>query len=358
MYYLLGSNVHPCHGAHSCFLKALFLLMLVAVLLSGCGDSGKNGGAKNEVYLYASLDDVYSREFKDLFQKKTGIHVKFLSDSEETKTTGLVSKIINEKARPRCDVFWNNEIVQTIYLKNNGCLSPFQVDAAKDIPDAFKDPDHYWVGFAARARVIIYNKNLVTPPLPCSLKDLLDPRWMGKVTLARPLNGTTATHAAVLWTKWGPEATKKFFQDLEGNKVHRSAGNAHVMRQVAEGAFPWGFTDTDDYHVALKDGKPVGVIFPDTPGEGTLLIPNTVCLIKNGPNPENGKKLIDFILSREVETLLARGRSAQIPVRKGIPRPTGLEGLGAMRPMKVDWPEVGSKFEECHTWLKDFLRGK
>jgi len=321
-------------------------------LLPGCSKS------ENEVVLYVSLDEAYSRQLMDTFMKKTGITVKFLTDSEATKTTGLVTKILGEKARPRCDVFWNNEIVQTIYLKRNGCLAPFVSESAKDIPDAFKDPEGYWVGFAARARVIIYNKNRVKAPLPTGLEDLLDPRWAGVVSLARPLNGTTATHAAVLWASRGPEATQTFFKGLETNKVKRCAGNAHVMREVSEGNLAWGFTDTDDFHVALKDKKPVDLVFPDTKGEGTLLIPNTVCMIKNGPNPENALKLIDYILSREVETILAQGRSAQIPVRNGIPRPTGLKGLDAMKPMKVDWPKVGSVFEGCQEWLKEFVTGK
>lgn len=340
-------------------LALLGLCLLLTGLGAGlwsCG-GGDDGGA-GEVVLYASLDEAYSRPLMDLFTQRTGIHVRFNTDSEATKTTGLVSRIINEQARPRCDVFWNNEIVQTIHLKKNGCLAPFSVENQKDIPAAWKDPDGFWAGFAARARVIILNTNLVKAPYPDSLKSLVDPRFKGQGALARPLNGTTATHVAVLWAKWGPEPTKRFFAELEKNGVRRCAGNAHLMREVAVGNTPWGFTDTDDFHVALLDKKPVAVVFPDADGDGTLLIPNTVCLIKGGPNPENGKKLINFILSREVETILAKGRSAQIPVRDGIPRPAGLQGLERMKVMEVDWAKVGEAFPASHAWLKDFLRGK
>jgi iron(III) transport system substrate-binding protein len=206
--------------------------------------------------------------------------------------------------------------------------------------------------------VIILNTNKVKAPYPNSLTSLLDPKFKDQGSLARPLNGTTATHAAVLWAKWGPEGMKRFFQGLEGNGVRICAGNAHVMREVSAGNTPWGFTDTDDFHVALLDKKPVDLVFPDGDGEGTLLIPNTVCQIKGGPNPENAKKLIDFILSREVETILAKGRSAQIPVREGIPQPTGLKGLDKMKVMKVDWAKVGEAFAPSHDWLKEFVRGK
>jgi iron(III) transport system substrate-binding protein len=322
-----------------------------------CGDEKPSTPSKS-VVLYTSLDAAYSRKIMDEFTRKTGIDVKFITDEEATKTTGLVSRIVNEKSRPRCDVYWNNEIVQTVFLEKNGCLEPFQVENARDIPATFKDPEGHWVGFAARARVIIYNKNKVKPPLPDSLRSLVDERFKGQGALARPLNGTTATHAAVLWARWGPEKTKAFFEQLDTNGVHRCAGNSHVMREVSEGNIPWGFTDTDDFHVAMLEGKPVDIVFPDREGEGTLLIPNTVCRIKGGPNPENATKLINFILSRDVETQLAQGRSAQIPVRSGIPRPTGLKGLDEMKVMEVDWRRVGDVFEESHAWLKDHLRGK
>jgi len=333
----------------------LWLALSIPVLFAGC--SGESGGP-GEVVLYVSLDDTYSRPLIDRFTRETGIEVKFVTDSEATKTTGLVQRIISEGARPRCDVFWNNEIAQTIHLKKSGLLAPFRVESARDIPEQWKDPDGYWAGFAARARVIIYNTKLVSGSPPDSIRSYLQPDWKGKAALARPLNGTTATHAAVLWSKWGAEKTKEFFTGIFENSVRLSAGNSHVMRQVSEGNVPWGFTDTDDFHVALLDGKPVDLVFPDGAGDGTLLIPNTVCQIKGGPNPENAVKLINFILSRDVEATLARGRSAQIPLRTGISGPQGLKGLDGMRPMKVDWARVGEVFETSHRWLKDFLRGK
>ncbi|MBN2491742.1 MAG: extracellular solute-binding protein [Planctomycetes bacterium] len=342
------------HPRNRTRLVRLVLAVLAAALpMAACG-----GERTESVVLYASLDEAYSRPLMDAFTAQTGIRVDFVTDSEATKTTGLVSRILGEQHRPRCDVFWNNEIVQTLVLRSRGCLERFQAEAARDIPDAWKDPDGYWVGFAARARVIILNTSLVTEPRPAGLGAYLEPRWKGKATLARPLHGTTATHVAVLWATWGPEKTKQFFHDLEGNEVRLSAGNAHVMREVAEGNVSWGFTDTDDFHVAHLDKKPVDIVFPDTDGAGTLLLPNTVCRIKGGPNPANALKLIEFILSRDVEAQLARGRSAQIPLRPGIPQPTGLKGLAAMRPMAVDWPRVAAVFEECHAWLRDYLAGK
>jgi len=336
-------------------IAGLLLAVALPLLLVAC-TAATDG--KGEVVLYVSLDESYSRPLMDRFTRQTGIRVLFTTDSEANKTTGLVQRIISEKARPRGDVYWNNEIVQTIHLKRSGLLEPFNVESARDIPADWKDPDGYWVGFAARARVIIYNTKLVTGSPPDSIRSFLDPAWKGKAGLARPLNGTTATHSAVLWSTWGPEKTKQLFDGIFANSLRLCAGNAHVMREVSSGNIPWGFTDTDDFHVALLDKKPVDLVFPDGGGDGTLLIPNTVCRIKGGPNPENALKLINFILSREVEATLAKGRSAQIPVRSDIPGPKGLKGLDGLRPMKVDWARVGESFEASQGWLKDFLAGK
>ncbi len=355
--------MHRPFSSHRSAARVVAFALLGALLaapFTGCKASESTGdaGASAEVVLYASLDDSYSRPFAEAFERDTGIKVKFATDSEATKTTGLVTRLISERARPRCDVFWNNEIVQTILLKNEGVLEPFSSPNAADIPEAYKDPDGYWVGFGARARVIIYNTEMVTGTPPATFEALVDPAWKGKATLARPLNGTTASHIAVLWHAWGKDRVKALFDGLFANDVRISAGNAQVMMQVAQGSIPWGFTDTDDFHVALLDGKPVDLVFPDADGAGTLLLPNTVCKIKGGPNPANAQKLIDYILRRETEAMLAKGRSAQIPVRDGIARPTGLKGLDAMKVMPVDWNAVGAVFPTSHEWLKERLRGK
>ena len=82
------------------------------------------------------------------------------------------------------------------------------------------------------------------------------------------------------------------------------------------GKLAWAFTDTDDYHVALTKGYPVAAVFPDQGKDqiGTMLIPNSVSIVKGCPHPERARQLVDWILSEDVEAMLAAARSAQIPV--------------------------------------------
>ena len=114
-----------------------------------------------EVVVYTALDQIFSEPILKEFESKHHIKVKAVYDIEAVKTTGLVNRLIAEKSNPRCDVFWNNEIMRTIALKRKEVLTPYISPSSTDIPKQFKDKDGYWAGFAARARVLVVNTELV-----------------------------------------------------------------------------------------------------------------------------------------------------------------------------------------------------
>src|SRR4029077_12998718 len=154
---------------------------------------------------------------------------------------------------------------------------------------------------------------------PRSLLDLTDPRWKGRAVMAKPNFGTSATQAACLFEVLGTEKAKQFYRGLKENGVQIVPGNKQVAEGVSEGQFAVGITDTDDAIGEVSAGKPVAIIFSDrdAPKEskmGTLFIPNTVAVIRGGPNPAGARKLVDFLLSPEVERKLAESESHQIPM--------------------------------------------
>jgi iron(III) transport system substrate-binding protein len=311
----------------------------------------------NTVRVYVSLDEEHSARVLADFEKETGIKVEATYDTEANKTVGLVRKLIAEKKSPQCDVYWNNEIATTVKLKLQGVLQPYRSPSASDIPDAFKDAEGYWTGFAARARVLIVNTDLVSPEeMPRSMDDLCDARWKGKIAMARPETGTTAAHAAALYVLDEKKADS-YFDGLLANNVHWRTGNAHVMRDVSDGIYHFGWTDTDDFRVAQLKGRPVACVYPDA-GEGeagVLYIPNTLVLIKGAPNPDAGKKLIDWLLRPAIEERLAASATAQIPVREGVKVPDHVrrpDQIGAV--MTVDWERVGREWDQ---WV-DHARAK
>lgn len=313
-----------------------------------------------EVVVYTAHDRQFSEPILQLFEEQTGIEVKPVYDSEAVKTVGLVNRLLAERNRPRCDVFWNNEILRSIQLKKEGLTQAYHSPSAEDIPSKMKDPEGHWTGFGARARVIMVNTETLPDreAWPTSVSDLANPEWAGKAAFAKPLFGTTNTHAAVIWTMAGEEAAKQFFTETFQNSV-MEAGNAQARDSAAAGETAWCLTDTDDAHGALLDGKPVEITYPqDGPsGKGTLLIPNTVTLIANAPNEDNGKKLIDFLLSREVEAKLAQSRAAQLPVRDGIPGPKNLPPLTAEQILEVDWEKAYEAIQPSTEWLASQLSG-
>lgn len=313
---------------------------------------------KNEVIIYCSLDRMYAEPILNDFEKETGIKVKAVYDTELTKTVGLVNRIIAESSKPNCDVFWNNEISRTIVLQNKQLISPYISPNADNIPAEFKDSDGYWTGFAARGRIIIYNKDKFSHlSLPSSVFDLIDPNWKGKAAIAYPLFGTTATHAAALFVELGTEKALSFFKKIKENGIVILDGNATVRDQVVAGEFWWGLTDTDDANGAIEDGKNVEIIYPDQgmDGLGTLVIPNTVAIIKNCPNAENAKKLVDYILRPDTEEILANARSAQIPLRKSIKVPEKVMDLGLYKQMDVDYGEVSENMETTTKYLQEIF---
>lgn len=331
-----------------CKLRHCMVVLILPLFLTACGASGP------QVVVYTAMDEIYSRPILDDFEAKTGVEVLAVYDTEAAKTTGLVSRLIAEKSRPRADVFWNNEVIQTIRLKNEDVLTPYTAPNAAPIPETFKDPEGYWTGFAARARVIIYNTDLVTEP-PHSVRDLLDPQWKGKAVIAIPLFGTTATHAAALFANEGDAAARQFFLDLKANDIAFLPGNGPVRDRVGAGDFAWGLTDTDDANGGVQDGLPVQWLLSDQDDAGTLLIPNTVALIKGGPNGDAGKQLIDYLLSPEVETHLAKLRSIQIPLNPAVDVPDHPLPIEKIVAMPVDFEEAAKKLDAVATLWREEL---
>jgi iron(III) transport system substrate-binding protein len=314
------------------------------MLPAGCG------GRDYDVVLYCAVDRAHSEPIVRAFEAATGLTVDFQPDVELSKSVGHRRRLQEEARNTRCDVFWNNEVVQMVLLAESGLLQPYASPNAADIPDGLKDPGGLWAGFGARARVLIVNTDECSDPanLPDSTDSFLDPTWSGRAGMAKPLTGTTAAHGAIWIQKWGLDRTLGLLGAMGDNGVAFGPGNAHLMKLVRAGDLAFGWTDTDDAKVAIDGGYPVTQVVPDQgPDElGLIVIPNTVAMVANAPHPEAARKLIDFLVSRQVEEMLANGPSAQIPVRSGVPRPGGVLDLADYKLADIDWAAVGKAYAQ------------
>ncbi len=308
------------------------------------------------VVVYTALDRQFSEPILAEFTARTGVRVQAAYDTESTKTVGLANRIRAEAARPRCDVFWNNEILNTLRLKNEGLLQPCRPSQAANYPAQFQDPEGYWYGFAARARVLIVNTELVQDAeYPMSIRDLADPRWRGRTGLAKPLFGTTASHVACLFAYLGDGPARDILASFKANQVLVAAGNKTCAEMVGAGRLAFGLTDTDDALIEQESGKPVRMIFPDQGPEqmGTLLLPNTLALVKGCPQQQAGEQLIDFLLSPEVETRLALGPSGQLPLNRLTAQRSRAGAVAPIHVMEVDFSRAAELFQSVAEYVKN-----
>jgi iron(III) transport system substrate-binding protein len=339
---------------HRRIVRSVIAPVLVGLL--GCRSPEQSRHAERAVTIYVSTDRVFSEPVLRDYEKRARVRVDAVYDTEETKSTGLANRLIAEKPRPQADVFWSNEPVRTLVLKSRNALAPYRSPNATGIPTALVDKDGYWTGFSARIRVIAYNTTLVTPAdAPQSVFDLADPRWRGQVAIADPRFGSTSFHVAALYAAAGDERMDAFFRQLKANDVKIVDGNSVVRDLVARGEVKIGLTDTDDVNVAIEDGQPIAMVLPDAAGLGVPVMPNMVSLVANAPHVEEGQRLIDYLLSRDVEEQLARSAAVQIPLHAGVPGPKNIPAIDTFRPMTLDFTRAAQRVEEVTGRLAGIL---
>jgi len=328
-------------------MKNLLLTTILFLTFISCSKE-----SKDEVTVYTTVDQIFSEPILKDFEKEAGIKVKAIYDTEETKSTGVLNRIIAEKNNPHCDVFWSGDPIRAIVLKNRDISIGYDSPIAKDIPEQFKDKEYYWIGFSARARVLVYNKKLLkVDEVPESIFDLLEPKYKGKFAIANPLFGTTSFHFASLFSTLGENKAKALLAGFKKNDVLIATSNGDVKKRVLNGEIACGLTDTDDAFTAMKESKEMGIVFLDQKGIGSLVMPNTVSLMKNSPHNANGKRLIDYLLSKETEQKLAIS-SAQMPLHKRVKTSTNVPSLDNIVPMKINYEQTAKKLEEIQGYLK------
>jgi iron(III) transport system substrate-binding protein len=309
-----------------------------------------------DVVLYCSVDQDQSQGLVDLFRQEAALRVKFQGDLEADKSVGLAQRLSAERSNPQADVFWANEIMNTVWLAEMGAFDPLPKDLLEQFPERWRDPQGRWVGFGLRARVLMVNTKLLPQKgdWPTRVSDLLDPKYaaMGLTTaLAAPLTGTTYTHGVALLTR--DEAGAKAFLEAvveaaRAGRVKITPSNGSAMSTARDPANKVAFclTDTDDAWMAKLAGFPVEIVYPDQ-GEGevgTFVIPNTLAWVKGRPHPQHAERLLRWIASPATEARLAAGPSAQMPVREGVEVPADghVKRPGTdFRVAETDWIEVG-----------------
>lgn len=337
-------------------LKRFYHLLLpAAALLASCGQP-----TGQRVVLYSSIDSGYTHEIAELFENESGIKVRIVSDTEATKSSGLLNRLIAEKQRPVADVFWSGDSMRSEVLASHNILEPYIPEGHyTEIDSSFLSVNPGYPLSAARLRMIMVHGKRNPEDSPEFLVDLAKPEFASRSCLANPLFGTSSMHAALLFELLGDEAAIDFFESFTENGGTMLSSNGEVKRRVASGEFSFGLTDSDDVNVALEEGEKVDY-YPcgQSPGQpGVAIIPSAAVLIRNAPNSDTGRLLVDFLSSARVETAMAESYAAHFPLRKSLPGPDAFPiALRELEAAPLNMKKLASRAEELKNgFLRDWV---
>ena len=260
-------------------------------------------------------------------------------------------KIINEAqaGRPMGDVFDGTATFANVMPA--GAVEPYSPDSAAAYPDNFKDPDGNWHALNFYFLTTVYNTDLVSEEdAPKTFQDLLDPEWKDQMIWSIVPEPTAAPGFVgnILMTM-GEADGMAYLDKLAGQNItNMDTSQRVVLDRVIAGEFPVGLM-CFNHHVAISraQGAPIAWV----PMEPVVAASSLLGKIKDGPHPNAAELLIDFLLSKEGQEVLASTK--YLPTYPGVPAdeptllPTGPEpfDITFMSPAVVeenlkDWMEV------------------
>jgi iron(III) transport system substrate-binding protein len=304
------------------------MLLVLGMLIWGTWSVSRKP-ARGSVVVYCAQDQVYAEPIFREIEQREHVKIRAVYDSEAVKTVGLANRLLAERRRPQCDIYWGNEEMRTRQL------------AAQQV---FGETNG-WAAFGFRSRRIVINTNLISlDSAPRSLLELTNTSWKRRIALPYPLFGTTSTHFHALRQHWGSDLWENWCRALAGNQPALVDGNSVVVNLVGAGQAAVGLTDSDDVAAGQRENLPVIAL----PLDGdSLLIPNTVGLIREAPHPDLAMKVFLALQEKWVAERLVTEHA--------------LEGANLAsasgRSLSVNWDKLLLELEPTTARLKEiFLR--
>ncbi len=269
----------------------------------------------------------------------------------------LVSRLERDK-RLRADLFWFWEPVPGWRLAAQGKTLRLPSSAWRRLPEPFRDPGGRWVGLGGRARVFLVNRDLVpAEDVPHSLRDLLDPRWRGRIAMQSPLSGDARLHLAALFALWKKDRgarARSFLRGLRENFVRTVPTEEDVARLVIEGRVAVGLLDSRTARRAARQAQHLEVVFPDQESIGTLVVPTVLLVPKGARRPGAARRLAACLLSRTGERRFVR-LSDLVALGAGLPPPKELGGE-RLRVLRVNLAGLERVWQKWEPVVRDWVR--
>ena len=333
-------------------VKTSFILILIMMVVGACAPTpvateapgAQPSNVSGELVIYSGRTEPLLQPVIDAFKAKypdVNVLLKAGSNSE------LANALLEEQANPQADVFITTELFTVQSLAQQGIFQSYQPVGADQLPAEFLGADNLWTGLTRRARVIIYNADLVSQEeLPTSIFDLTDPKWKGQIAAAGSTNGSMQAQIAAMRQLIGEEDTEAWLNGLIANEVTFFGGHTDVRKAVGAGEFKLGLVNHYYYHLQKAEGSNVGIIFPDqADGQIGLITNATAAAVVNGaPHLSAAQAFLDFLVSPEGQKLFAE-QNYEYPLLSGVALHSDVQPLDGFRFAEVDVVEASQDFE-------------
>lgn len=319
---------------------------LVAALVVGVLAVAPEASAQKVVIYTASKQSLVD-ELTTQFQKDTGIKPEVVVAG----SGDIIRRVRAEAAAPKVDVIWS---IGGEELEANKDLLVSYVPAANDmILPAYKiSPE--WIPFSGILAVFMANTQALKPAdYPRSWKDLADPKWKGQIASARAdASGSSFQQFATVLTAYG-DAGWDLYKRILGNMLLAESSGL-VPRLVNDGEAKLGITLEDNALDYVKGGGPVAIIYPE---DGTSTVADGMALAKGAPNADNGKKFLDWLLTKPVQEIVVKemGRRA---VRIDVPSGGGAKPIEQVKLINYDIRTVAAHRSEWLARWKEMAAGR
>ena len=321
------------------------LVCMIGIWPDGATAQGKPEGS---VVVYSAADADMVNAGVAAFEKR---HAGVKVSTVVAGTGEIIKRMEAEKDRPLGDLGWSfgPEAIGDKKI----LFDPYAPVEASAFFPGLAPADRVWMPFTTMPYVIMYNKKLVSEAeKPKSWKDLLDPKWKGKVAYADATKSGSSYTLLVTWlTVYGKnDAGWKFVEDLL-RQCKVLPKSSMTYQGVANGEYPLGLTFEQGAFEFLKGGAPVGLIYP---ADGTAVIPDGSAIIRNAPHPNAARLFADFTVSKEFQQVLVEqfGRRS---VRKDVASPAGLPTLEQIKTIKYDMEYAATGRNQILKQFQDVL---
>jgi len=312
---------------------------LLVTLVLGCAVAMAQG----EVRVYAVINEDDIRLLAELFTDETGITVNFLRGA----TGELVSRVIAETGAPQADILLGGPSSQHIAIAETGALAVYRSPAAAGLPEYALSHGGYWTGFYLTALGIGVNEQRFRErfgdiPFPTTWDDLVNPAFAGEIVLTDPVSSSTSyLFVQTQLQRLGWDAGWAYLEALTPLVGQFPSSGGAPPQLVGTGEYAIGVAYVHALARYRHDGFPVSTIVPPaTSGEV-----GAVSIIEGGPNPDNARRFVDFILSAKAQAAFS-AQSFTTPLNPEVALPEGANGFEEFDFIAYDATVAGEQREE------------